>query len=215
MSETAYKLNLGYNGPAHEVEAALALTAGDLPAALRLVSTTLEAAARRCLETAGRIEAMKMRHESGLDVVSPQVVHDPAFVLDPLYVTIAELESVVATGLKAAEAIVTSVEPLVCVAPIPGVVLADAYAKLEMLNRRVGFVLMHPADYTDLRKFGRDVLDVETQARLLKTGLVGKLWGANILINNQFPKGNVILLDHDVVHGTVPTDGAVVVNVIR
>jgi hypothetical protein len=50
---------------------------------------------------------------------------------------------------------------------------------------------MNARDYADIRKFGRDILDIESQATLLKTGLQASLWGAQIITSRLVPVGTV------------------------
>jgi hypothetical protein len=44
---------------------------------------------------------------------------------------------------------------------------------------------MNVIDYVDLRKSGRGALEIEVDAVLWRAGLVGKLWGAKILISRN------------------------------
>jgi hypothetical protein len=75
------------------------------------------------------------------------------------------------------------------VAPISPSVLADAFAEVERHDLRVARIYMNAVDYADIRKFGRDILDIETQASLLKTGLMATLWGAQIITSRLVPAG--------------------------
>jgi hypothetical protein len=77
------------------------------------------------------------------------------------------------------------------VAPISPSVLADAFAEIERHDLRVARIYMNAVDYADIRKFGRDVLDIESQATLLKTGLQATLWGAQIITSRLVPAGYV------------------------
>ena len=77
------------------------------------------------------------------------------------------------------------------IAPITGAVLADAFGLIERHDLRVSRVFMNAQDYTDLRKLGRDILDVETQRELLNTGLMATLWGAQIITSRLVPIGTV------------------------
>ena len=77
------------------------------------------------------------------------------------------------------------------IAPLNGAVLADAYALIERHDLRVSRVFMNARDYADIRKFGRDILDIESQAALLKTGLQATLWGAQIITSRLVPVGTV------------------------
>jgi HK97 family phage major capsid protein len=77
------------------------------------------------------------------------------------------------------------------VAPISPSVLADAFAEVERHDLRVARIYMNAVDYADIRKFGRDILDIESQATLLKTGLQATLWGAQIITSRLVPAGYV------------------------
>jgi hypothetical protein len=73
------------------------------------------------------------------------------------------------------------------VAPISPSVIADAFAEVERHDLRVARIYMSATDYADIRKFGRDILDIESQAVLLKTGLQATLWGAQIITSRLVP----------------------------
>ena len=90
------------------------------------------------------------------------------------------------------------------VAPLSGAVLADAFAYIERHDLRVARVFMNARDYADLRKFGRDILDIETQRDLLKTGLMGTLWGAQIIVSRLVPPGTVYVCCEPEMFGRIP-----------
>lgn len=90
------------------------------------------------------------------------------------------------------------------VAPISGAVLADAYALIERHDLRVARVYMNARDYADLRKFGRDILDVESQQTLLNTGLQANLWGAQIIVSRLVPVGTVYCTCEPELFGRIP-----------
>lgn len=77
------------------------------------------------------------------------------------------------------------------IAPVNGAVLADAFSLIERHDLRVARVYMNARDYADIRKFGRDILDIESQAQLLKTGLQATLWGAQIITSRIVPVGTI------------------------
>lgn len=79
------------------------------------------------------------------------------------------------------------------VAPISPSVLADAFAEIERHDLRVARIYLNAVDYADIRKFGRDILDIESQATLLKTGLQATLWGAQLITSRLIPAGFVYL----------------------
>jgi HK97 family phage major capsid protein len=90
------------------------------------------------------------------------------------------------------------------VAPVNPSVLADAFAEVERHDLRVARVYMNATDYADIRKFGRDILDMESQAVLLKTGLQATLWGAQIITSRLVPAGFVYICAEAENFGRVP-----------
>jgi HK97 family phage major capsid protein len=90
------------------------------------------------------------------------------------------------------------------VAPISGAVLADAFALIERHDLRVARVYMNARDYADIRKFGRDILDIESQATLLKTGLQATLWGAQVITSRIVPAGTVYVCCEPEMFGRIP-----------
>ena len=63
---------------------------------------------------------------------------------------------------------------------------------------------MNARDYADIRKFGRDILDIESQATLLKTGLQGVIYGANVVTSRLVPNGTVYLCCEPEMFGRIP-----------
>lgn len=90
------------------------------------------------------------------------------------------------------------------VAPISGAVLADAFSLIERHDLRVARVYMNARDYADIRKFGRDILDIESQRDLLKTGLQATLWGAQIITSRLVPVGTVYVCCEPELFGRIP-----------
>lgn len=90
------------------------------------------------------------------------------------------------------------------VAPITADVLADAFADIEQEDLRVARVYFNAKDYSDVRKWGRDVLDIESQATLLKTGLQATLWGAQLIVSRRVPVGRVYVCAEPEFLGRIP-----------
>ena len=90
------------------------------------------------------------------------------------------------------------------VASLNGAVLADAYSLIERHDLRVARVFMNARDYADIRKFGRDILDIESQAALLKTGLQATLWGAQLITSRLVPVGTVYVCCEPEMFGRIP-----------
>ena len=89
-------------------------------------------------------------------------------------------------------------------APITPADLADAFAAIERHDLRVARVFCNAQDYTDIRKWGRDVLYIETQATLLKTGLMATLWGAQIIVSRRVPVGYIYVCAEPEFFGRIP-----------
>lgn len=92
-------------------------------------------------------------------------------------------------------------------APVPQLtpaVLADAFAQIENWRLRVARVFLSPRDYADIRKFDRDVLDIESQALLLKTGFQNSIWGAYIVRSSVVPVGSCYIVAEPEYFGRMP-----------
>lgn len=90
------------------------------------------------------------------------------------------------------------------VAPLTPSDLADAFASVERHDLRVARVFCNALDYSDIRKWGRDVLDIESQATLLKTGLMATVWGAQIIVSRRVPAGYIYVCAEPEFFGRIP-----------
>jgi hypothetical protein len=89
-------------------------------------------------------------------------------------------------------------------APLTPSDLADAFARVERHDLRVARIFANAHDYSDLRKWGRDVLDIESQAALLKTGLMATVWGAQIIVSRKVPTGYMYVCAEPEFFGRIP-----------
>ncbi len=90
------------------------------------------------------------------------------------------------------------------VAPLSPAILADAFAEIETHDLRVARVFMNAKDYADIRKFGRDVLDIESQATLWKTGMMATGWNAQFIVSRIVPVGVVYVCCEPEFFGRMP-----------
>jgi hypothetical protein len=90
------------------------------------------------------------------------------------------------------------------VAPISPAILADAFAEIEDHDLRVARVFMNARDYADIRKFGRDVLDIEAQATLWKSGMMATGWNAQFIVSRLVPAGVVYVCCEPEHFGRIP-----------
>lgn len=89
-------------------------------------------------------------------------------------------------------------------APLTPADLADAFASIEKFDLRVARVFCNALDYSDIRKWGRDVLDIESQATLLKTGLMATVWGAQVIVSRRVPAGHIYVCAEPEFFGRIP-----------
>jgi hypothetical protein len=116
--------------------------------------------------------------------------------------TFAIMDSIAVSGFDTLPGQTNADVPVV--APISPSVLADAFAEVERHDLRVARIYANAVDYADVRKFGRDILDVESQASLLKTGLQAILWGAHIITSRLVPAGFVYVCCEPESFGRIP-----------
>ena len=90
------------------------------------------------------------------------------------------------------------------IAPISAALLADAFSLIERHDLRVAQMFMNARDYTDIRKFGREVYGFEDQEVLRKSGLMGEFYGAKIIVSRLVPVGTVYLCCDAELFGRVP-----------
>ena len=82
--------------------------------------------------------------------------------------------------------------------------LADGFAAIERNDIRVATIFCNAKDYSDLRKWDRDVLDPDSQAQLLKTGIRSGVWGATIITSRMVPEGTVYICGEPEFFGRMP-----------
>jgi hypothetical protein len=82
--------------------------------------------------------------------------------------------------------------------------LADAFGSVQRHDLPVAFLFVNPRDYTDMLKWEDKDVDRETQRKMLKTGIVGYLWGATILQSRLVKQKNVYVLAESEFLGVMP-----------
>lgn len=82
--------------------------------------------------------------------------------------------------------------------------MADAYGQIERFDISVALTFMNPRNYTDLRKWTDQTLDRETERKLLKTGVMGYLWGGTILQSRKVTRNLFYVLGDAEFLGVIP-----------
>lgn len=89
-------------------------------------------------------------------------------------------------------------------APIDINSMADGFGQVQRHDLSVAFVFFNPRDYTDLLKWTQQNIDRETQRKLLKTGVMGYLWGATLLQSRKVGYGSIYILADAEFLGVIP-----------
>lgn len=113
------------------------------------------------------------------------------------------MDAVAANGFDNLDAAYTNAQ-VNAVAPLIPSNLIDAFARIETHDLRVARVFMNALDFADLRKWGRDVLDLESQATLLKSGMLATLWGAQVIVSRKVARGYVYVCAEPEFFGRIP-----------
>jgi len=113
----------------------------------------------------------------------------------------AIMDAVAADGFGSSAAVNPDI-PLV--APLTKSSLADAYGAIESHGLQVARVFMNPRDFTDIRKYGNDMLDPDSQRSLLQVGSLGSIWGAALITTRLIPEGTVYLTTEPEFFGRIP-----------
>jgi len=71
---------------------------------------------------------------------------------------------------------------------------SDLFLTIEQWNAPVMNMVMAPAQYRDLRNWGKEEVDPVTQHELLRTGYVGDIWGSRIRTSYLVEPGNVYVV---------------------
>ena len=79
------------------------------------------------------------------------------------------------------------------VAPLTMETCANAYQIVENSNVIVENVFLNAHEFADIRKAGRDMVNLETRRRFLWAGIQGSLWAARLITSKRVPAGTVIL----------------------
>jgi len=72
--------------------------------------------------------------------------------------------------------------------------LADGFSRIEEKDELVIEVLSNARTYVHFRKFSADMIDIEYKKENIKRGIMGYIWGANIIVRKAIPDNTVILL---------------------
>ena len=90
------------------------------------------------------------------------------------------------------------------VAPISGQAIADAIAAIELHDLRVARIFMNARDFSDVRKFNRDILDIDSQRQLLTSGMLPSIYGASVITSRLVPQGVVYFTTDPEFFGRIP-----------
>ena len=80
------------------------------------------------------------------------------------------------------------------VSPIASQDLADGFRIVEHEGLLVDTILMNPLNFSDVRKWDRNMFEPETMRSLMQEGVFGMLWGARFIVRPIVPENIFYLL---------------------
>ncbi|MBE3085371.1 MAG: hypothetical protein IMZ64_04025, partial [Bacteroidetes bacterium] len=80
----------------------------------------------------------------------------------------------------------------------------DAFASIERSQLRVARILSNNHDYSIIRNNLRSYLDQTTHNELRESGLMGSLWGAQVITNQNIPSGEIYVTSEPEHLGVMP-----------
>jgi len=89
-------------------------------------------------------------------------------------------------------------------APLTADVISDAIGAIEEHGIRAARIFMNGRDYADLRKFDRDALSPETQESMFRTGVLGKIYGCQVIKSRVVPAGTLYVCGEREFYGRMP-----------
>lgn len=75
--------------------------------------------------------------------------------------------------------------------------ISAGFAQIESRNTRVTDIVINASTFSGIRASSRDVLDMNTQRRLLDTGLIATLWGADLWVTRECAVDEVKIYGED------------------
>jgi hypothetical protein len=89
-------------------------------------------------------------------------------------------------------------------APLMADAISDAIGAIEEHGLRASRIFMNGLDYADIRKFDHDMIDPETMQFLLRTGYIGKIYGAQLIRSRVIAPGTVYVCGEREYFGRMP-----------
>jgi len=83
--------------------------------------------------------------------------------------------------------------------------LANVFAGVETRGLHVARVWMNAVDFADVRKFGSELFDQNSNLVTMRQGVMGWMWGAEFRVSRDVPQGFMVLAtesDPDLQPGT-------------
>ena len=89
-------------------------------------------------------------------------------------------------------------------APLTASDISDAFGSVAQWDLHVSRIFMNAKDYSDILKWGRDVFCPEDQQILRKTGIMGTIYGATVIVTRRVPVGTVYVCAEPEFFGRIP-----------
>jgi hypothetical protein len=82
--------------------------------------------------------------------------------------------------------------------------IADAFSGIEQSDSRVNNIFMNVEEYSVMRRWGRQILDLTTNREQLSNGILGSIWGAQINVSRIIPEGSIYVMAEPQFVGVMP-----------
>lgn|GEM_PF-2876357 len=110
---------------------------------------------------------------------------------------LAKVSSALEGWWKSASPFPTNPDPAEIVAPLSGEALADVFAHVEKFDVSVEAIVMSARSFHEVCKHASDSIRLETRARLMKKGLMGRLWDALVITTREIDEDEICFLGRD------------------
>jgi hypothetical protein len=108
--------------------------------------------------------------------------------------------------IEAVEQLELAIQRPPCLTPSS---LLVGFHKVESQDKRVTDIWLGANHISDLRKFGREVFEIESDASLLRQGVQGRVWGATVHVSRFIPVGSYVIIgegEENLVNGQEPRE---------
>lgn len=130
------------------------------------------------------------------DALVPNV--NEAVYTERLVAQVNNLKSLAADAIEQAAKSYVAIENGICfVLPLTRGVIQSILEGHENIGAFTEGLVMSAKVYTNVRRFGREDLEIETRPDVLRAGGMGRMWGAWLIIDRNIPEDQILSIGID------------------